>query len=122
MRPTAGRSRVRFIGSPAKRALPTEVRLYETLIRDEEPNYPSDPSDDDFDGLINPDSIEVLPAAQLEPSVADFSGGDAFQLERLGYFCIDSKSGSATDSPNRVVNRTVTLRDSWAKVAKKKGA
>ena len=63
---------------------------------------------------INPNSLEVLNAAQLEPSLANTTPGERFQFERMGYFCtdLDSKPGAL------VFNRTVTLRDTWAKIEK----
>jgi glutaminyl-tRNA synthetase len=64
--------------------------------------------------LLHPDSLELLDDARLEPALADFGIGDAFQLERLGYFCVDPDA-----NPDRlVINRTTTLRDTWAKVVK----
>ena len=67
---------------------------------------------------MNPDSLEVIGAAQLEPACADFGAGDQIQLERLGYYCIDedTKPGAL------VLNRTATLRDTWAKTAKQPDA
>jgi glutaminyl-tRNA synthetase len=63
---------------------------------------------------LNPDSLEVIPAAKLEPSLASASAGDKFQFERLGYFCADLE----TVSGRLVFNRTVGLRDTWAKIEK----
>ncbi len=92
-------------------AIVAEVRLYETLIKEEEPDLKAAAG---VAELVNPDSLEVLPSVWLEPSLADAEVGDAFQLERLGYFCVDPDS-----KPGRlVVNRTTTLRDTWAKVVK----
>ena len=68
-----------------------------------------------FLDYLNPSSLEVIPDARLEPSMADAEPGTACQFERVGYFNVDPDS-----EPGRlVVNRTVTLRDTWAKVAKK---
>jgi glutaminyl-tRNA synthetase len=64
---------------------------------------------------LNPNSLQVIDKAQLEPSVSSARVSDRFQFERLGYFCVDSDS-----QPNALVfNRTVQLRDTWAKIAKK---
>ncbi|MCZ6611555.1 MAG: glutamine--tRNA ligase, partial [Planctomycetota bacterium] len=62
--------------------------------------------------FLNPDSLEVLSDCKVEPSLGNAQPGDRFQFERLGYFCIDRGS---TDE-RLVINRTVTLRDSWAKI------
>ena len=95
----------------AQHAVPAEIRLYDRLFTDEKPG-----GDDEgnFVQSINPNSLEVLNAAQLEPSLANTTPGDRFQFERMGYFCtdLDSKPGAL------VFNRTVTLRDSWAKIEK----
>ena len=91
-------------------ALPAEVRLYDHLF-----NNP-DPSDDgegrDFRSYLNPGSLEVLASCQVEPSLARAVAGDRFQFERLGYFCVDPDSSAE----QLVFNRTVPLRDSWAKL------
>ena len=94
----------------ARHAVSAEVRLYDTLISEEEPNL----KEDAFEGLLNPNSLEVLPRAQLEPAVAESAAGDSFQLERLGYYCVDADSAPGA----LVLNRTTTLRDTWAKVKK----
>ena len=67
---------------------------------------------------LNPASLEVLEGCKLEPSLASAKPGERFQFERKGYFCVDTRN-STEERP--VFNRTVTLRDTWAKVAKKKG-
>jgi len=69
---------------------------------------------DDFTKYLNPGSLEILRSCRVEPSLVGAALGSRFQFERLGYFCIDP-----VDSTNKalVFNRTVTLRDSWAKVA-----
>ena len=84
-----------------------EVRLYDHLFIRPDPG-----ADGDFLDDLNPDSLEVLENARLEPSVAEFNGGERIQLERLGYFCVDRESSAQRP----VLNRTVTLRDTWAKV------
>jgi glutaminyl-tRNA synthetase len=91
----------------ASHATTAEVRLYDRLFNVEE-------VPDDFKPHMNPNSLEVV-TAQLEPSLASAKAGDRFQFERLGYFCVDNDSRPG----NLVFNRTVTLRDSWAKEAVK---
>ncbi len=93
----------------AAHAIRAEVRLYDRLF-----NVPS-PDAQDFVAHINPHSLETLDAAHIEPSVVDAAPGTPFQFERLGYFCVDS-ADSRAGTP--VLNRTVTLRDSWAKIGK----
>jgi glutaminyl-tRNA synthetase len=90
----------------AKHAVPAEIRLYDRLFADERPSE---------DTPLNPNSLEVLTDAKIEPSLANVSHGDRFQFERMGYFCVDldSKPGAL------VFNRTVTLRDAWTKIEKK---
>jgi glutaminyl-tRNA synthetase len=88
-------------------SVPAEVRLYNPLFTKPDPN----PSD--FASEINPNSLEVLGDARVEPALAASNSGDAVQFERQGYFCPDRDS-----TPGRLVfNRTVGLRDTWAKVA-----
>jgi glutaminyl-tRNA synthetase len=92
----------------AQHALNAEVRLYDRLFSVE------DPGGDNWKELINPGSLEVVREAKCEPSLATASAQNRFQFERLGYFCVDDDS-----SPTALVfNRTVTLRDSWAKIEK----
>ena len=91
----------------AAHAVAAEVRLYDHLF-----NRPDPGGDGDFLDDLNPDSLEVIDDARLEPSIAVFEPGDRFQLERLGYFCVDPDS--VPGKP--VLNRAVTLRDTWAKV------
>jgi glutaminyl-tRNA synthetase len=67
---------------------------------------------------LNPDSLEVLRDCLVEPALAEAGPGERFQFLRMGYFCVDSKE-SKPGAP--VFNRAVTLRDTWAKVSKKKG-
>lgn len=94
----------------AKYALPAEIRLYDTLFTKEDPM-----KDDDLFDSINPDSLIVIKNAMVEPSLKNAVTGDKFQFERTGYFCIDEES-----SDNKLVfNRTVTLKDTWAKLANK---
>ena len=97
----------------AAEAVNAEVRLYDRLFSAEDPE--ADP-EKDFREFINPDSLQVIKEAKLEPGLAEAKPGDRFQFERLGYFCADSKDSK----PGHLVfNRTVTLRDTWAKIEKR---
>ncbi len=96
----------------AAHAVDAEVRLYDRLFRVENPA--ADP-DVDFLEHLNPDSLEVLTGCKLEPSMAAPEPGVRVQLERLGYFCVDPDS--TPDKP--VLDRTITLKDTWAKLAAK---
>ena len=96
----------------AKYALPAEVRLYEQLFSVAEPN--NVPEGKTFLDYINPDSLRTV-SARLEPAMAQIRTGETVQFERVGYFCKDRDS---TDELP-VFNRTVTLRDTWAKIEKK---
>jgi len=93
-------------------ALDAEVRLYDHLFTKENPNEAEEGQD--FTVNLNPNSLEVVADARIEPSVADAAPGDRLQFERLGYFCVDPDSAP----PALVFNRTVTLRDTWAKIQK----
>jgi glutaminyl-tRNA synthetase len=87
-------------------AVPAQVRLYNQLFTRPDPNA------GDFAADLNPNSLEVLPDAKVEPTLAATAPGEAVQFERQGYFCLDTDS-----APGRLVfNRTVGLRDTWAKV------
>ncbi len=87
-----------------------EVRLYEQLFTVEEPD-----TSEDLESIINPNSLAVLSNCMVEPALADVKPGDKFQFERTGYFCVDLDS-----TPDHLVfNRTVTLKDTWAKIEKK---
>ena len=97
----------------AKHAVDAEVRLYDRLFRDENPLDES--LEGDFTERLNPASLEVVHGAKLEPSLAGRPVGTNVQFERVGYFAVDPDS-----RPGRpVYNRTIQLRDSWAKIAKK---
>jgi glutaminyl-tRNA synthetase len=99
----------------AAHAVDAEVRLYETLFSKENPDDAEDGKD--FIWNLNPKSLEVISNAKLEPSLASAAPGSRFQFERLGYFSVDPSS-----VPGRpVFNRTVALKDTWAKVEKKQG-
>jgi glutaminyl-tRNA synthetase len=97
----------------AAHGLKAEARLYDRLFRAEQPGSESD----DFLADMNPDSFESLPGARVEPALAAAPPGDRFQLERVGYFCVDpdSRPGAV------VINRTIGLRDSWAAKQAKSG-
>jgi len=94
-------------------ALKAEVRLYDRLFTHEAPD--SD-KDKDFKDYINPESLQVIPEAFLEPSLENVNPGDHFQFQRLGYFNVDNDSVPGS----LVFNRTVALRDSWARMQQKK--
>jgi len=98
----------------AAHAMNAEVRLYDRLFNKENPDEGTNGSH--FTDFINPDSLEVLMGCKIEPGLADAAPGYSFQFERLGYFCKDIKDGSK-DHP--IFNRTVTLKDSWVKIAGK---
>ncbi len=94
----------------AAHALDAEVRLYDRLFIDEHPGEGLD--GEDFKASLNPNSFEVLEGCRVEPSLGDVKPDQRYQFERLGYFCVDLDS-----TPGRpVFNRTVTLRDAWAKI------
>jgi glutaminyl-tRNA synthetase len=97
----------------AAHAVDAEVRLYENLFTKENPSDVAEGAD--FTSNLNPNSLEVLPTAKVEPSLAQAKAGDRFQFERLGYFCVDPDSTPGEP----VFNRTVALKDTWAKVEKK---
>jgi glutaminyl-tRNA synthetase len=99
----------------AAHAISAEIRLYDKLF------LKPDPTDveggrDVLDNL-NPNSFEILTSARLEPSLANARVGDRFQFERVGYFCVDTGSAAG----NLVFNRTLPLKDSWAKIEKRSG-
>ena len=92
-------------------AVDAEIRVYDRLYTEPNPG-----AAENFTSLINPDSLQVFPDAKIEPSVLEASTDDRFQFERVGYFCFDSEDHCADKV---VLNRTVSLRDTWAKVDKK---
>jgi glutaminyl-tRNA synthetase len=97
----------------AEHAIDAEVRLYDNLFSKEDPNDVAEGQD--FTASLNPNSLEVVKAAKLEPSVRDAPAGSRYQFERLGYFAVDPDT-----TPQKLVfNRTVALRDTWAKIEKK---
>ena len=96
----------------APHAIEAEVRLYEHLFTKENPNDVEEGRE--FTDYLNPNSLQILNAARVEPSLADAAPGSYYQFLRKGYFCVDPDS-----SDNKLVfNRTVTLRDTWAKIQK----
>ncbi len=93
----------------AEHAIDAEVRLYDHLFTKENPA-----EEEDFKACLNPESLEVLKACPVEPSLAGAEPGSRFQFERQGYFCVDPDSAKG----KLVFNRAVTLRDTWAKIEK----
>ena len=97
----------------AAHALDAEVRIYDKLFTKEDPNQVEEGQE--FTANLNPNSLEVIAPAKLEPSLANAPVEGRYQFERLGYFCVDPDS-----KPGRpVFNRTVALKDTWAKIEKK---
>jgi len=96
----------------AAHAVDAEVRLYDKLFRKPDPNE-VEPGKD-FTSNLNPDSLEVVSGAKVEPSLATPALEEHYQFERIGYFCVDQDS-----TPGKpVFNRTVALKDTWAKIEK----
>jgi glutaminyl-tRNA synthetase len=94
----------------ASHALDAEIRLYDQLF-----TIPNPAEAEDFKTVLNPSSVEILQGCKLEPNLAETKPGDRFQFLRMGYFCtdLDTKDGKL------VFNRTVSLKDTWAKIATK---
>jgi glutaminyl-tRNA synthetase len=105
------KSTIHWVSAPA--AIDAEVRIYDNLFSKENPN--DVPEGQDFTANLNPKSLEIISGAKLEPSLGDAASGSRYQFERLGYFCVDldSKPGAL------VFNRTLALKDTWAKIEKK---
>ena len=97
----------------AKHALDAEVRLYDHLFSKADPNDTEEGQD--FKTNLNTDSLEIVTGCKVEPGLKEATSDAPVQFERLGYFCIDSRESS---SEHLVFNRTVTLRDTWAKIVK----
>ena len=97
----------------AEHAIDAEVRLYDTLFTREDPNQVEEGQE--FTANLNPQSLEVVSGAKLEPSLRGAASGTGYQFERLGYFSVDPD----TRPEKPVFNRTVALRDTWAKIEKK---
>ena len=97
----------------AAHAIDAEVRLYDNLFSKENPNEVEEGQD--FTANLNPNSLQVISNAKLEPSLANAAAGSRYQFERLGYFCVDPDS----QADRIVFNRTLALKDTWAKIEKK---
>src|SRR2546426_5902701 len=111
--PDGRRVKVTLHWVSAAHAIPAEVRLYDRLFSVEDPERA--PEGKTFLDNINPHSLEVLRACQMEPRLASATPGTSVQFERLGYFCadLDSRPGAL------VFYRTVSLRDTWARIEQK---
>jgi len=97
----------------ADHALSSEIRLYDRLFSDPNPGV-----EGDFSEALNPESLTIIPDAMLEPSLRAAQPGEKYQFERIGYFCVDPD----TTADHLVINRTVPLRDTWAKIMQKQKA
>jgi len=95
----------------AATAIRAEVRLYDRLFNVEDPS-----AEGDFKNFLNPSSLDIISQAVMEPSMEQAASGDRFQFIRKGYFSLDEK---LSHPGHPVFNRTVTLKDGWAKEAKK---
>jgi len=99
----------------AAHAITAEIRIYDKLFTKADP-FDVEEGQDVLSNL-NPDSLKVLTGAKLEPSLTGAQAGERFQFERVGYFCVDPDS-----APGKLVfNRTLPLKDAWAKIEKKAG-
>ena len=101
----------------APHSIEAEVRLYDYLLVDSDGESEEDSRD--FISLLNPDSLQVITDCRVEPSLAEAAPGSRFQFERQGYFCVDARESKA-GAP--VFNRTVSLRDSWARIEQSQGS
>ncbi|MGA1848005.1 MAG: glutamine--tRNA ligase, partial [Thermoplasmatota archaeon] len=95
----------------AKHAVDAEIRLYDKLFTVEDPLG----EEGEFTDYLDPDSLQIKKGAKVEPAVGELDEGARFQFERLGYFTIDPD----TTEQELVINRTITLRDTWAKIQQK---
>jgi len=102
------KSTIHWVSAP--HALDAEVRVYDTLFTKEDPNDVEEGQD--FTANLNPNSLESLGGCKIEPSLRDAEAGAQYQFERLGYYCVDRESGGG----KLVFNRTIGLRDTWAKI------
>ena len=101
----------------ASHALEAEVRLYDHLFNKPDPETVENEGDD-YKSNLNPASLETLTNCYVEPSLTTAAAGERYQFERLGYFCVDPDT-----TPKKLIfNRTVSLRDTWAKVKKQQSA
>lgn len=103
-----------WVSAPS--AVSAEVRLYDYLFSKPDPDDVEEGKD--YKSNLNPKSLEIINYAKLEPSLKEAKPGDTYQFERMGYFCMDPDSSDVKP----VFNRTVTLRDTWAKIEKKTSA
>jgi len=103
------KSTIHWVSAP--HAIDAEIYLYDRLFTVEDP---LGQKDTDYKELLNPHSLEILKTCKVEPAVKKLKSLDRFQFERIGYFCIDTNSSEK----NLIINRTVGLRDTWAKVQK----
>jgi glutaminyl-tRNA synthetase len=111
--PAAGpRVRATLHWVSAKQSIPVEVRLYDRLFSVENPAEEKEGRD--FKSYLNPNSLEIIKSCRMEPGLAGAKPGNSCQFERLGYFCVDPDSVPGA----LVFNRTVTLRDAWAKIVR----
>jgi glutaminyl-tRNA synthetase len=108
------KSTIHWVSAP--HAIDAEVRIYDKLFTKEDPNQVEEGQE--FTANLNPNSLEVITSAKLEPALANAPIEGRYQFERLGYFCVDPDSRPG----HLVFNRTVALKDSWAKIEKKTGA
>jgi glutaminyl-tRNA synthetase len=104
------KSTIHWVSAP--HAIGAEVRLYDNLFLTADPNDAS--RGQDWTENLNPQSLEVLQQPKLEPSLGEAQAGISYQFERLGYFCLDRD----TRPGHLIFNRTVGLRDTWAKIEK----
>ena len=99
----------------ANDCIDAEVRLYENIFNDENPQ----PSEETFADMLNPDSLKIISNAKVEKVLGEAKVGDFYQFMRTGYFCVDSKN---FEEGKLVFNRTVALKDSWGKIANKQNS
>jgi glutaminyl-tRNA synthetase len=97
----------------AAHAIDAEVRLYDTLFTKEDPSEVEEGAD--FTANLNPNSLQVLTGCKVEPGLRDAVPGTRYQFERMGYFCVDRDSEAGAP----VFNRTITLKDTWARIEQK---
>ena len=93
----------------ASKNLNAEVRLFDRLCSEPNPDIPSEES---LDKILNPNSLEIIKSAKLEHELEKAESGNLFQFERVGFFCVDNEDST---SENLIFNRTATLRDNWSK-------
>ena len=113
-----GRCKATLHWVSAAHAVKAEVRLYDRLFTVEDPDGTATRTGVDITSLINPASFEALTDCRLEPMLAAAAPGTRFQFERLGYFCVDADS--RPEAP--VFNRTVSLKDAWARATARDSA